>query len=82
MRRGLLTRDGDRAEIKIYTTSGRLIRRLRYLPAKAGYNEVKWDGRDEEGNPASNGVYFYRVMVLSGGRRISKTGKMIVWRGR
>ncbi|MCD6505882.1 hypothetical protein J7M22_04565 [Candidatus Poribacteria bacterium] len=78
----LLTRDGDRAEIKIYTTSGRLIRRLRYLPAKAGYNEVKWDGRDEEGNPASNGVYFYRVVVLSGGRRTSKTGKMIVWRGR
>lgn len=78
----LLTKEGDRAEIRIYSTSGRLIRKLKYLPAKAGYNEVKWDGRDEEGSTASNGVYFYKVMVFSGGRRVARTGKMIVWRGR
>lgn len=77
----LLTQGGDEVEIKIFSTSGRLLRRLKYLPARAGYNEVSWDGRDEDGNPVSNGVYFYKVIVRSGDKTVSKTGKMVIWRG-
>ncbi len=57
----------DEFEIRIYTISGRLIRRItedvntinQPNGARApGYNELIWDGRDEQGNEVANGVYF------------------------
>ena len=57
----------DEFEIRIYTLSGRLIRRITEdvntinQPNGArspGYNELIWDGRDEDGNEVANGVYF------------------------
>jgi hypothetical protein len=46
--------------LRIYTASGRLIRTLTVL---GGLEQVQlpWDGRDEEGEPLANGVYFFRV---------------------
>ncbi len=57
----------DEFEIRIYTISGRLIRRItedvntinQPNGARApGYNELIWDGKDEQGNEVANGVYF------------------------
>ncbi|MDZ7723175.1 MAG: C25 family cysteine peptidase [candidate division KSB1 bacterium] len=55
-------------QLVIYTTSGRLIRRL-YPglsgedpnPLGADYHEILWDGLDHEGYPVANGVYFFRL---------------------
>ncbi len=47
-------------EIRIFTVSGRLIRRLDGL-GEAGLNIIPWDGRDEMGDYPANGVYLYKV---------------------
>ena len=65
--------DGD-IVVKIYTVSGRKIRTLRQ-PAKINYDEILWDGRDETGNSLANGVYFCKVKVRKGGKKIEKIMK-------
>ena len=34
-------------------------------PVIAGYHEVRWDGRDEQGLFVASGVYLYRLEVDS-----------------
>jgi hypothetical protein len=57
----------DDFEIRIFTVSGRLIKRIKNDantrtpgndPRRQGYNELIWDGTDQEGNQVANGVYF------------------------
>lgn len=57
----------DDLEVRIYTISGRLIRKLTEDEntinvingaRQLGYNELIWDGKDEDGNDVANGVYF------------------------
>lgn len=51
--------------IEILTPSGRVVR-TRQETIKASGNlsrDVKWDGRDEFGDPLANGIYIYRVSV-------------------
>ena len=57
--KGLLTFFGSgivpgETKIKIYTLSGELVR---VLSAKT--NELVWDGKTENGEPISNGIYLY-----------------------
>jgi hypothetical protein len=60
----------DDLEIRIFTTSGRLIKRIKNDintmspgndPRRVGYNELMWDGTDEDGNDVANGVYFAMI---------------------
>jgi hypothetical protein len=61
-----LTRDGL-ATIKIFTVSGKLIRRLcEDCPVRMGNNQFKWDGMDAEGDKVANGVYLYKIEVKNG----------------
>lgn len=57
------------ARIRIFDTSGRLVRAFPPLPA--GMRSVEWDGRDAAGTPAPAGVY---PCVLEGtdGRRVAR----------
>lgn len=60
--------------VRVFDTAGRLVRRLdRTLPA--GPNALVWDGLDEAGNPAPNGVLFYQV-TADGVRQTSKIVRM------
>ena len=54
-----LTKELDELEIRVFTVSGRLIRRIENDvntltpgndPKRIGYGELMWDGRDEDGN--------------------------------
>ena len=47
--------------VKIYSISGRFVRRLPEQPCVFGYNQVEWDGRDEFGAVPANGVYLYKI---------------------
>ncbi|MBN1347950.1 type IX secretion system sortase PorU [candidate division KSB1 bacterium] len=48
--------------IKIYTIAGRLIKTLRHIYSGAGvFNQIEWDGKDEDDNPLANGVYLYKI---------------------
>ena len=50
--------------IKIYTVAGRLIKDISVPSANLsiGFNRVYWDGRDQDGDEISNGVYFYKII--------------------
>ncbi|HWP81075.1 MAG TPA: C25 family cysteine peptidase [Bacteroidota bacterium] len=54
--------------IKIYSVSGRLIHQIT-LPQSSlrfGFNQVRWNGRDAEGDELANGVYFYKLVMRLG----------------
>lgn len=52
---------GDILNLRIYDTSGRLIRTLLDEPLEAGYHSVIWDGKDENNQDVISGVYTYRI---------------------
>ena len=50
-----------RVNLGVYDVAGRLVRTLENGPREAGRQSVIWDGRDNAGRTAANGVYFYRL---------------------
>lgn len=52
------------ASVKIYDTSGRLVRTLAEGPLSAGSHSVVWNGKDEAGNSVSSGTYLYKFDAL------------------
>ncbi len=66
-------------KIKIYTAAGRLIKTI-YAPAKIGYNQVFWDGRDDDGDALANGVYFYKLIVEGDGKKETPVQRIAVLR--
>jgi len=64
--------------INIYSTSGRLIRKL--LDGEAlgyGYQAVEWNGLDGDGREIANGIYLYKVIARSNGEKVEKSGKIV-----
>ncbi len=68
----------DDFEIRIYTVSGRLIRRIKNdentsAPGnndsrRIGYGELIWKGIDDDGNEVANGVYFALIRAKFEGK--------------
>ncbi len=57
-------------QVQIYTVSGRLIKTLEERIFSTGFrlggeNCLRWDGRDDFGDPLARGVYLYKVKVRS-----------------
>lgn len=60
----VLSEPADRYEIRIFTVAGRMIRK--FDGGRAGPGQVTgtiWDGRDQAGREAGNGVYLYKVIA-------------------
>ncbi|RQW01645.1 MAG: T9SS C-terminal target domain-containing protein, partial [Calditrichaeota bacterium] len=51
----------SRVKIRIYSTLGSEVRILKDELQPAGRYSIIWDGRDNNGNVVSNGLYFYRM---------------------
>ena len=51
----------SRVELRVYDVSGSLVRTLVDEDMPAGSHQVQWNGRNDAGDPASSGVYFYRL---------------------
>ena len=49
--------------LEVRTIIGGLVRRLFEQAAAPGIYRAVWDGRDESGEPAASGVYFYELAV-------------------
>jgi len=47
--------------LTVYNMIGRQVRVLLNEKKEAGQYTVTWDGRDENGNPLGNGIYFYQI---------------------
>ena len=56
--------------LRIFNTSGRLIRALVDSPQSIGTHEVNWAGRNDNGANVPSGVYFYELRV--GDERVSR----------
>ncbi|HEU4723674.1 MAG TPA: FlgD immunoglobulin-like domain containing protein [Candidatus Eisenbacteria bacterium] len=50
-----------RVGIRVFDSSGRLVRTLLDEVRPAGASEAIWDGRDDHGAPVASGVYFYEA---------------------
>ena len=50
-----------KARVSVIDVAGREVRGLGEDTFSAGQHELRWDGRDDAGRPASAGVYFVRV---------------------
>ncbi len=72
------TQTPQEMKLKIYTVSGKLIRTLTVPPTdlRIGYNTVKWDGRDEEGDELANGVYFYKIILKGADKSVEHIGRI------
>jgi len=49
-------------EMGIYTVTGKLVKRFSGATSSARFVGVQWDGRDNNGQPVTSGVYLYRVV--------------------
>jgi hypothetical protein len=50
-----------KVSLKIYNTLGQVVKTLVSQNQAAGYYNVAWDGKDNAGKAAANGVYIYRL---------------------
>jgi hypothetical protein len=59
----VLSSDGGKSiELRVFDPAGRLVRRIvSTIAAGGGFGSVTWDGRDERGRPAVDGVYFIQL---------------------
>ena len=57
-----LPKDMD-TRVGVYNLKGQLVRMLIQATIKAGYQEIRWDGRDEQGKRVASGVYYYRIQA-------------------
>jgi len=73
----VLTQPADDVTIKVYSSSGRLVKTLD-APASAGYNELLWNLRDEDNRLIANGTYFYKFTARREGEKAEEIGKMAV----
>jgi len=68
-------------EINIYDFSGRKIRMIRTVDSSAGYviQPVEWDRTNDNGSRVSNGIYMYRITIMTGNNEIATgSGRMII----
>ena len=68
----------DEVTLRIYTIAGRMVYERRLLPGEVniGFNTIPWDGRDQNGDPVANGVYFYKVSAVQEGKRVEVVEKL------
>ncbi|MBP7310703.1 MAG: choice-of-anchor J domain-containing protein, partial [Candidatus Cloacimonetes bacterium] len=67
-------KEAGNVAIDVYNLKGQLIRSFKASHSSPGFYQVAWDGRDNNGQLVSSGIYMYR---MSSGR-YSATKKMIL----
>ncbi len=68
-------------EINIYNTLGKLVRTIDEGDKGAGQHTTIWDGKNDDGENVSSGVYFYQLRSkVDGQSDYNKTKKMVIVR--
>jgi len=67
----------SKSKIKIYSVAGRVIKTIE-TNLNIGYNSIKWDGRDEDGDNIANGVYLYKIIIEGSNKTESKLQKLVM----
>ena len=66
----------DKVSLKVYDNQGRFVRSLLDNTFHAGRHTFSWDGRNDQGESVSAGVYFYTLKSSD----FTQTRKMILIR--
>ncbi len=74
-----LPQDG-RVELKIYNMLGQEVAVLEDGAQRAGFYELRWNGRNRLGEQVASGVYIYRLKVTAPGASFVKARKMVLLR--
>ncbi|OGG55038.1 MAG: hypothetical protein A3F84_12995 [Candidatus Handelsmanbacteria bacterium RIFCSPLOWO2_12_FULL_64_10] len=69
-----------RVSIRVYSIAGHLVRRIEDAPGAPGYNQVRWDGLDQDGAPLGNGAYLYVISARSADQTATARERLIVLR--
>ncbi|MFC2093537.1 C25 family cysteine peptidase [Bacteroidota bacterium] len=64
-------------KIKIFTVTGRIIKIITPF-VNIGHNQIFWDGRDDDGDALSNGVYFYKMIIEGESKNETSIQKLVV----
>jgi hypothetical protein len=51
------------AELRVYNLLGQAVRTLHQAALPAGFHEIAWDGRNDQGRLVAAGIYLYRLHV-------------------
>ncbi|MDE3059229.1 MAG: T9SS type A sorting domain-containing protein [Bacteroidota bacterium] len=74
-----LPQDVNGVEIVIFDLLGRKVRVLSQTAQRAGYHDIVWNGRTENGIAVATGVYFYQMRVhVQNAMKITGAGKMLL----
>ncbi|MCX6149570.1 MAG: T9SS type A sorting domain-containing protein [Ignavibacteriales bacterium] len=67
-------------ELNIYDMLGRELKTYNVSSQQAGYNEITWDGRNENGESVSSGVYIYKIKFKTRGNynTVEKSAKLVL----
>ncbi len=68
----------EEGSVRVYTVAGRLIREIavRAGEVQPGFNAVRWDGRDGDGDDVANGVYLAVLKLKAGDTWLQETAKL------
>ena len=64
--------------LDIYDLRGQLVRSLVDEMKPAGAHQIKWNGKNSDGNIVASGVFFYRIVVQAQHQLFTDTGKMVL----
>jgi flagellar hook assembly protein FlgD len=67
---------GGEVRLSVYDATGRLVKTLVDGYQPAGARTVRWDGRNDQGQPMASGIYFYRMTAPA----FSESRKMFLLR--
>jgi len=56
-------RDAEDTEISIYNIKGQKVKTLISKNITAGYHEITWDGKDDNRQTVSSGIYYYKLQT-------------------
>ena len=65
----------ENVTIEIYNSKGQKVRTLVNDEKDAGYYNIAWNGKDDNGKPVSSGIFFYKFKA---GNKFTSTKKMIL----
>jgi len=73
-----LAANATRVVVKVYSSTGDLVRQIDAGAQSGGARSVVWDGNDGGGRRLASGVYgFEAIAVDAGGNRIGTTGQIV-----
>ncbi|MBN1327363.1 MAG: hypothetical protein JW996_05375 [Candidatus Cloacimonetes bacterium] len=66
--------------LSIYTITGKKIRTIKKFDMEAGYNQIYWNGLDQDGDELANNTYFYKITAkqLETDKKSEKIGKFVM----